>query len=274
MSDVEPEDPDENGGTTAGLSRVVLTDDQRHVGVPMLLYTPDSVPPARAPDPFSTAGYLRQAALGRRLLETGDAVEDTTARLLTLNFHAVPHEHRREAEERLRRLLDLGDPYDPDTGADGWRVMVAWYDGERDTGLWAADLCHRLGVRAYFFPVEHTALESGPRLADEELASIAGEHELCFHTASHHSAAEITSDNRDVEVIGLLDRLTRAAGRVPRLAAWRGGARFDPATLGDELIRDAGVRHLVSNWSVEQIPAAPGLAPRGTATTSHTSSPG
>lgn len=254
MTAAEPEDPDENGGTTAGLSRVVLTDDQRHIGVPMLLYTPDCLPQPGDADAFGTAGYLRQAGLGRRLLETGDTGEETTARLLTLNFHAVPLEHRRAAEERVRGVLDLGEPYDPDSGTDGPRVMVAWYDGERDTGLWAADLCSRLGVRAYFFPVEHTALESGPRLADDELGTIAGQHELCFHTASHHSAAEITSDNREVEVLGLLDRLTRAAGRVPRLAAWRGGARFDAATLGDQLIRDAGVRHLVSNWSVEPVP--------------------
>lgn len=254
-------DPDEAGGSTAGLSRVVLTDEQRFIGVPMLLHTPTTLPAAGDREAFSTAGYLRQAALGRRLLETGETGEATTAPLLTLNFHAVPPEDRRAAEERVRRVLDLGEPFDPDTAVDGPRVLVAWYDGERETGLWAADLCTRLGIRAYFFPVDHTALEPGPRLADDELAAVAEQHELCFHTSTHRSAAEVTAANQDAEVVEPLARLTQAAGRAPRLAAWRGGARFDPATLGDRLIRDAGVRHLVSNWSIEPVPAGHGLDP-------------
>ncbi|WP_375425153.1 hypothetical protein [uncultured Friedmanniella sp.] len=267
MNDADPEDPDEIGGTTAGLSQVVLTDEQRHIGVPMLLHTAGTLPTPDDQPAFSTAGYLRQAALGRRLLETGATGGaagnggPTTARLLTLNFHAVPAEYRRASAERVRRVLDLGEPYDPDAADDGLRVMVAWYDGERETALWAADLCAGLGVRAFYFPVEHTMLESGPRVSDEDLRSIAGQHELCFHTSTHRSAAEVTTANRDSEVVEPLARLTRAAGRVPRLAAWRGGARFDPETLGDRLIQGAGVRHVVSNWSVEPVPAALGLDP-------------
>jgi hypothetical protein len=251
----EPIDPDETDGRTAGLSRVVLTDDQRHVGVPMLLHTPASLSEPEQPDRFSTAGYLAQAALGRRALETGEVGTGSDGRLLALNFHAVPAEQRRAAEDRIRRLLDLGDPYDPDQPGSVLRVMVAIYDGERETGLWAAELCTRLGVRGFFFPLRHTALEFGPRLSDDDLAAVAADHELCFHTATHRSAAEITAANRDAEVLDPLDRLTRAAGTAPRLAAWRGGARFDPATEGDQALAAAGVRHLVSNWSIEPLPA-------------------
>ena len=247
-----PFDPDETGGATAGLSRVVLTDDQRHVGVPMLLHTPASLT-GPEPDRFSTAGYLAQAALGRRLLETGEVGSGVDGRLLALNFHAVPAEHRRAAEDRIRRLLDLGDPYDPDRPGGSLRVMVAFYDGERETGLWAAALATRLGVRAYFFPLRHTALEHGPRLSDDDLVAVAADHELCFHTATHRSAAEISAANRDAEVLDPLDGLTRAGGTVPRIAAWRGGARFDPDTDGDRTLAARGVRHLVSNWSVEPI---------------------
>lgn len=247
-------DPDELGGATAGLSRAVLTDDQRHVGVPMLLHSTSTLPGPEHGERFSTAAYLRQAALGRRLLEAGDPGEETSARLLSLNFHAVPPEYRRAAEERIRRVVDLGDPYDPDTGADGPRVMVAVYDGERATGYWAAELCSRLGVRAYFFPLRHTLLEDGPRLDDDDLAAIAADHELCFHTSSHRAAAEIDEATVDEEVVTPLRRLRAAAGRVPRLAAWRGGARFDPDTLGDRTLRTLGVTHLVSNWSVESLP--------------------
>ena len=247
-------DPDETGGTTAGLSRVVLTDPQRHIGVPMLLHTPDSLPGPEHAAQFSTDAYLHQTALGRRLLETGDTGDSTSARLLSLNFHAVPPEYRRTAAERIRRVVDLGEPYDPDTGTDGPRVLVAVYDGERSTGRWAAELCRRLGVRAYYFPLRFTALEDGPRLDDDDLAAIAADHELCFHTSTHRAAAEIDEANVDEEVIAPVSRLTRAAGRVPRVAAWRGGARFDADTLGDRTVRALGVTHLVSNWSIEPIP--------------------
>jgi hypothetical protein len=253
----EPFDPDQTDGPTAGLSRVVLTDDQRHVGVPMLLHTPESLPGPAQPERFSTAGYLAQAALGRRLLESGEVGSRGDGRLLALNFHAVPAEQRRAAEDRIRRLLDLGDPYDPDRPGIAMRVMVAIYDGERETGLWAAELCTRLGVRGFFFPLRHTALEFGPRLSDDDLVAVAADHELCFHTATHRSAAEITAANLDAEVLDPLDRLSRAAGKVPRIAAWRGGARFDPDTEGDRALAAAGVRHLVSNWSVEPLGFVP-----------------
>jgi hypothetical protein len=240
--------------STAGMRRAVLEDDQRDIGVPMLLHTARSLAADDGPDRFSTAGYLAQAALGRRLLETGDVGEErSAASLLSLNFHAVPPQNRDEAEQRIRRAVTLGEAYDPDEATDGLRVMVAFYDADRDTGLFADRLCRELGVRAYFFPVDATTLETGTRLTDDDLAAVAEHHELCFHTSTHRSAREITPANQEVEVVAPLARLTRASGRLPRLAAWRGGARFDAATLGDTLLRDLGVRHLVSNWSIEAV---------------------
>ena len=240
--------------STAGMRKAVLEDDQRHIGVPMLLHTADTLAAHADPGRFSTAGYLHQAALGRRLLETGDLDGDSTgAHLLSLNFHAVPTSARARAVERIRRVVALGRPYDPDDDAGGLQVMLAFYDGDRDTGHFADRLCQELQVRAWFFPVVATTLETGPRLSDDELAGIGEHHELAFHTASHRSAAEITPANQQVEVLGPMERLTRAGGRVPRLAAWRGGARFDDRTLGDSLISDLGVRHLVSNWSIEPV---------------------
>jgi Polysaccharide deacetylase len=239
------------------MRKAIFEDDQSDIGVPMLLHTAASL--AQDPDPgrFGTAGYLHQAALGRRLLETGDLDgEQGAAPLLSLNFHAIPPDCRPEAENRIRRATTLGEPFDPDgpdDGVDGLRVMVAFYDADRDTGLFADRLCRELGVRAYFFPVEVTSLETGPRLTDDDLTSIAEHHELCFHTATHRSAREITPGNSATEVTAPVERLTRAAGRPPRLAAWRGGARFHAGTLGDQMLRDLGVRHLVSNWSIEPV---------------------
>ena len=240
--------------STAGLSAVVLNHDERGIGVPMLLHTAASLGPSPALDLFSTDGYLHQAALGQRLFETGDLGDARSdAHLLALNFHQVPLESRELAAERVRRLLDLGEPYDPDGEGTDPQVALAFYDGDASTAHWAADLCAGLGVRAWFYPLEWTSLEDGPRVTDADLAEIATAHELAFHTATHRSAAEVTPETVTAEVTAVVERLTRAAGRPPRLGAWRGGARFDAAELGNRALRDLGVTHLVSNWSVEPV---------------------
>lgn len=243
--------------STAGLTAVVLNHDERGIGVPMLLHTDASLGPDPSPDLFSTDGYLRQAALGLRLFDTGDlGGAQTAAHLLALNFHEVPPASRTTAAERVRRLRDLGEPYDPDGQGSAPQVAAAFYDGDADTAHWAADLCQGLGIRAWFYPVRWTSLESGPRVSDEDLADIATAHELGFHTATHRSAVEITPATVTAEVTEVVQRLTRAAGRPPRLGAWRGGARFDAAELGNRAVRELGVTHLVSNWSVERLPVA------------------
>lgn len=248
---------------TTGLREVVLNDDQRFIGVPMVLHTQRSLAES-GPAVFSTEGYLRQARLGRELLTSGRlaraAADQAPAALLaapvvSLNFHGVPVEVRGQAEERIRRLLDLGGPFDPERAGEEPQVLVAFYDGDRETGLWGAELCRRLGVRAYFFPLLADAPPPAPtdRLDDGQLAGLVPTHELCFHTASHRAAREVTGDDLAAEVLEPVDRLTRLGGRVPRLAAWRGGARFDPETLGDRTIRELGLGWLVSNWSIEPI---------------------
>ena len=177
--------------------------------------------------------------------------------MLALNFHEVPAEVRTLAAERVRRMLDLGEPYDPDGEGTGPQVALAFYDGDAGTARWAADLCAGLGVRAWFYPVDWTSLEDGRRVSDQELADIATAHELGFHTATHRSAAEVTPETVGAEVTAVVERLTRAAGRPPRLGAWRGGGRFDAGLLGNQALRDLGVTHLVSNWSVERIGEVP-----------------
>lgn len=240
--------------STEGLTAVVLHHDERGIGVPMLLHTDASLGPDPAQDLFSTDGYLRQAALGARLFDTGDlGGEPADAHLLALNFHQVPQESRRVASERVRRMLDLGDPYDPDGQGTTPQVVVSFYDGDASTAHWAAELCARLDIRAWFYPVEWTSLEDGPRVTDQDLADIATAHELAFHTATHRSAVEVTPGLVAAEVAGVVERLTRAAGRPPRLGAWRGGARLDTGQLGNRALRELGVTHLVSNWSIERI---------------------
>lgn len=184
--------------------------------------------------------------------------------LLACNYHQILRENRSEVEARLRRLVGFGAPLEldrdvplTDGAAPGPRIIVGFYDSYRDAGLFGADLCHRLGIRAVFFPVFEPFDEPGTAdLTDEELADIAEVHEIGFHTASHRSAAEVTEDTVEREVDEPVRRITELAGRPPRLGAWRGGARFDETLLGNRRLRELGVRYLMSNWSVEVVPPA------------------
>jgi len=181
--------------------------------------------------------------------------------LLACNYHHIPTENRGAVEERLRRLVELGASLDldadvPATGvAPGPRIVVGFYDSYREAGLFGADLCHRLGIRAYFFPVFEPYDEPGTAdLTDAELADIAQVHEIGFHSSSHRSAAEITQETLDREVVEPVRRITELAGRPPRVGAWRGGARFDDSLVANRRLRELGLRYLMSNWSVEVVP--------------------
>jgi hypothetical protein len=190
---------------------------------------------------------------------------------LACNYHFILPENRDAVEARLRRLVRFGPSLDLDrdvagtagTGetdgtdgtAPGPRIVVGFYDSYREAGLFGADLCHRLGIRAYFFPVFEPFDEEGTAdLTDAELADIAEVHEIGFHSASHRSAAEISEENLAREVDEPVRRITELAGRPPRVGAWRGGARFDGSLLANRRLRDLGLRYLMSNWSVEVIP--------------------
>ncbi len=189
--------------------------------------------------------------------------------LLGVNFHHVSRDGRADMTRvltdaaRFGSALELSDatlqPGRHETV--GPRTFVAFYDGYRDTGLFGAELCHRLGIRAFFFPVFTCPDPGRGELTDEDLAQLATVHEIGFHTSSHLRADEVTPDNVDHEVIAPIERLQSITGRRARVGAWRGGNRFDPSTLGDETVRDQGVRFLVSNWSVEAIPPEPSVQP-------------
>ena len=180
--------------------------------------------------------------------------------LLACNYHFILPENRAAVEARLRRLVRFGASLnlERDIGevdAVGPRIVVGFYDSYREAALFGADLCHRLGIRAYFFPVFEPFDEEGTAdLTDAELADIAQVHEIGFHSASHRSAAEITEETLEREVDEPVRRITALAGRPPRVGAWRGGARFDDSLLADRRVRELGVRYLMSNWSVEAVP--------------------
>jgi len=193
----------------------------------------------------------------------GHSAALTAAPLLGLNFHEVSPEHRSEVASALRRAAAYGrsaDVAELSLPSPEPRILVAFYDGYRETALFGADLCSRLGIRAVFFPVFRVPDPPRGTITDADLADIAVEHELGFHTTTHLPAADITPANLQDEVLDPVERIRVASGKAPRVAAWRGGSRFDEALLGNRTLRGLGVRHLVSNWSVEPVPDAPSVA--------------
>lgn len=182
------------------------------------------------------------------------------APLVALNFHRVTDDAWADLEAILLRAIRLGPALDldemPGNQPPGPRLFVAFYDGYRETGLAGAELCERLGIRAYFFPVFTSGDPERGQLSDDDLRSIAGVHEVGFHSSSHLAANEVTAENLDLEVLGPMRHLREITGRTPRLGAWRGGARYDERLLANLAVRDLGLRFLVSNWSLEAIPGA------------------
>ena len=182
----------------------------------------------------------------------------TRSPVVALNFHEIVPEHRAEVLRSLKHVAGLGPRYDPDEPGpfDGPRVFVAFYDGMRDAALFGAEECANLGLRAYFFPLfDHYDPELG-NVTDDEWRQIAGVHEIGFHTAGHAAVSDVTPRTVQREVIGPMTRIEALAGYRPRIGAWKGGSRFDPALLGDQTARAYGVRFLVSNWSIERVPPA------------------
>jgi hypothetical protein len=230
-------------------------------------------------DLFSHDAYVLQSALGEHLLGgpglpvrpapttapagTWDAARSralAAAPVVAVNYHEIDEANWPAVQERLRRLRDLGDDVDLDTPDDqvtGPRVVVGLYDAYREPALRGAELCERLGLRAWIFPVFEQHDEPGAaELRDDELADLARRHELGFHTAGHVRCDEVDAQSVRHQVVDVVERLTALAGRPPRLGAWRGGTRFDETLLGDRTLRDLGVRHLISNWSVERVPGS------------------
>lgn len=191
----------------------------------------------------------------------------TRSGVLALNFHRIGPESRDDVASTVRRAhrlaspleLDETDPASPQP--KGLRLFVSFYDGFRETGLFGAELCASLGIRAYFFPVFTPYDAESATLTDDDLRQIAEVHEIGFHTSTHLAAREVTVANVEEEVEEPMRRIERISGRAPRLAAWRGGTRFGEEHLGDRTIRELGVTHLVSNWSIERLPPAPATSP-------------
>jgi peptidoglycan/xylan/chitin deacetylase (PgdA/CDA1 family) len=187
----------------------------------------------------------------------GHSAALTRSPIVALNFHEIAAEHRASVRRSLRHVASLGPRFDPDepAPADGPRVFVAFYDGMRDAAFFGAEECAGLGLKAYFFPLFKHYDPHLANVTDDEWRQIAQVHEIGFHTASHATIAEITPVSVQREVVEPIARIEAITGTRPRIGAWKGGTRFDAAQLGNRTAREHGLRHLVSNWSIERIPA-------------------
>lgn len=249
-------------GDGARLHDLILAQTHRGAGVPVLLRTAPAG--EKEAKPYGAPAYQVQVDLAARLLDGADLGEPETGSLadrllerplLALNFHRIRGRNQGVVREQLARAAALGTTFDLDAPAQQpgeVRVLVGFYDGFARTAEFAAELARELGLRAVFFPIFH-APTSGRLLTDAQLADIATVHEVGWHTTSHVSAAEVDDSTLGPEVVEPFRRIERATGRAPRIAAWRGGTRFDPTLLGNRALIDLGITHLVSNWSVEGV---------------------
>ena len=250
-------------GEGTALRDLILAQTHEGAGVPVLLRTAGPAPGERRP--FGAAAYRVQVDLAVRLLDgtlpLGEAEPGSLAAVLlerpvlALNFHRIRRRNQGVVREQLTRAAALGRSFDldaPEQVPGEVRVLVGFYDGFARTAEFAADLCHELGLRALFFPI-FFAPRSGRLLTDAQLGDFAREHEVGWHTTSHASAAEVTEALVAPEVVEPFRRIERVTGRAPRIGAWRGGTRFDDALPGNRALRDLGLTHVVSNWSVERV---------------------
>jgi hypothetical protein len=249
-------------GDGARLRDLILAQTHRGAGVPVLLRTaPADQDEVR---PYGAAAYQVQVDLATRLLDgadLGDPEPGSLAHrllqrpLLALNFHRIRGRNQGVVREQLARAAALGTTFDldaPEQQPGEVRVLVGFYDGFARTADFAAGLSRELGLRAVFFPI-FFAPTSGRLLTDAQLGDIATVHEVGLHTTRHVAAAEVDASTVGPEVVEPFRRIERATGRPPRIAAWRGGTRFDERQLGNRALVDLGVTHLVSNWSVERV---------------------
>ncbi|NAZ86726.1 polysaccharide deacetylase family protein [Kineococcus indalonis] len=225
------------------------------------------------PQRHAEAAHVVQALAGGRLLRV-------------VNFHDTPRSHR----ERLRaELTSYAERFEPVSAADvhafldtgRWRstrpgVVPAFYDGFASAVDVAAPLLAETGLVGWFYPptafldapasaqrefaVRHSYgvldAREGERLAMtwDDLAALAGRHEVCGHTATHAASAAVrTAGEVEREVLEPLERLRQVCGRTPAAWAWLGGTPHDPHAAGDAAVAAAGVRLVTSNALLQRL---------------------
>lgn len=204
-----------------------------------------------------------------------------------VNWHNTPRSRatklRRELEGYTERfspvsLDDLDEFFE--TGAwhrDRPGFIPVFYDGYRNNIDVAAAICDELGLLAWFFPptgllttpepdqrafaaahnitlLEEEGDQDRLAMTLDELAGIAGSHEVAHHTWGHAACAEIRdADDVRREITQPHRLLEEVTGRPPAAFAWRRGTSFDPNDRGSAELLRLGYRYVFSNTKLERI---------------------
>jgi peptidoglycan/xylan/chitin deacetylase (PgdA/CDA1 family) len=234
------------------------------------------VPPNYAPSrPGALAGVLAAWRAGRlvRVVNYHNTPAAAADRLAA-ELAAYAARYRPLRAEDLHALIDGEPPPDDRPG-----LVVAFFDGYRNTVDVAAPLCEAAGVPGWFLPPtgfldtppdgqrDWAARHDMDLLPEErdgtgriamtwdELAGLAERgHVVGAHTAGHVTAASVTTPaDVDREVLAPVRRLAAVTGRPPAAFAWLGGTPDEPDTPAGRALRDSGVRLHLSGLAVERI---------------------
>ncbi|MFG3101408.1 polysaccharide deacetylase family protein [Streptomyces sp. NPDC048182] len=207
--------------------------------------------------------------------------------LRVVNYHNTPHA---DTEKVRAELKALAAEFDPVTLADldafrttgRWHksrpgVIPVFYEGYRNNAEVAAPLAEEAGLTAWFFvctafldvPVadqyDYANAHNidlvpedrrGERLAMtwDEVAGLSTRHVVTPHTASHASAASLTTEEAiRAEVLEPKRRLDEVTGQDSACTAFLWGTPYGPHPRVDAAVREAGYRYQFSNTMVQHL---------------------
>lgn len=202
--------------------------------------------------------------------------------LRLVNWHATPAGGRALLKAELSWYLERYVPVLPadldrffDTGEwalDRPGFIPAFYDSHLDHATTVAPVCDELGLTAWFFPVsgvldvpadEQRAWadandidlvagepEAPWAMSWDDLAVVSRRHVVAAHTASHASAASITTAADAHREIALpIERLRDLTGRMPPSFAFLYGTPPVVGTVAGDAVIASGVHYATTNTS-------------------------
>lgn len=207
-----------------------------------------------------------------------------------VNYHSTPWSSRAALEDELAAyadrfapvtMADLDRLFDEGTWPhDRPGVVPVFYEGYRNSYEVAAPAAEKAGLTAWFpvatqflstpadyqevFARSHwiSLVEEDIGRTDriamtwEEVAELAGRHEIYPHTATHQGFDTVLTERElQTEVIDPKKRMEDVTGKPARAFAWLHGTPYGRSAFHDEALVRAGYDFLFSNTMVQRLPA-------------------